>query len=86
LVVRIKQIVASFSSLHYYHVLQSNNAEADYEANKVVGIHPGVLLSNEVEDGWDLLPWYQDEGLAGTGPICMSESGWVVGGSSQKKG
>lgn len=55
LIVRIKGLENTFQKLNFYHVLRTNNKEADIEANKVSLLSAGITMKDE-EESWEPIP------------------------------
>lgn len=49
LIVRIKGLENAFQKLNFYHVLRTNNKEADIEANKAALLSAGIKMKDEEE-------------------------------------
>lgn len=57
IVIRIRHLASSFSSIHFFHVLRGNNKKADREANNAAALQAGTLLRNHQDEDWDPPPW-----------------------------
>ena len=55
LIVRIKGLENTFQKLNFYHVLRTNNKEADIEANKAALLSAGIKMKDE-EESWEPIP------------------------------
>ena len=54
-ILRIRNMVKSFRTASFLHVLRENNKDADSEANRAVSLSEGSLLVDETEE-WDFIP------------------------------
>jgi ribonuclease HI len=55
LISRIKVLAKSFQNLKFFHVLRTNNKDADLEANKAVLLSVGSILRDR-DESWDPIP------------------------------
>jgi ribonuclease HI len=53
---RIKRRLTNFRKVEFYHILRSNNKEADQAANQAVTLRKGELLLNKEVSSWVPLP------------------------------
>jgi ribonuclease HI len=55
MIFRIKVLAKSLQNSNFFHVLRTNNKEADLEANKAVLLSVGSILRDR-DESWDPIP------------------------------